>query len=93
MTNDEAARPGRHIGDIRKIVCDSLLLEPAAIGDTTPLADVGVDSKRRVQLLATLEIHYEVTIDLDERDRMTTLAGIAEVLDEALQAKPAISGD
>ncbi|SFB31620.1 acyl carrier protein [Amycolatopsis marina] len=91
MGNDEASGQAAHIGDIRKIVCDSLLLDPAAIDDTTPLADVGVDSKRRVQLLATLEIHYEVTIDLDERDRMTTVAGIAEVLEEALRGKSAIS--
>jgi acyl carrier protein len=93
MTNDEAAGPGRHIGEIRQIVCESLLLDPAAVGDTTPLADVGVDSKRRVQLLAILEIHYEVSIDLDERDRMTTLAGIAEVVEEVLPAKSATADD
>lgn len=92
MTNDQAAGPARHIGEIRQIVCDSLLLDPAAVGDTTSLADLGVDSKRRVQLLATLEIHYEVTIDLDERGRMTTLAGIAEVLEEVLPAKPGNAG-
>jgi acyl carrier protein len=76
------------IEDIRKIVSDTFLLDPALIEPDTPLEELGIDSKGRIRLLATLEVFYEVSIDLDERDRLTDIAAVAEVLAEALRHEP-----
>ncbi|WP_216210425.1 acyl carrier protein [Amycolatopsis aidingensis] len=88
MATDEAAGGGPHLTELKRLVCDSFLIDPDLLDATTPLTDVGIDSKKRVQLLATLEIHYEVRIDLEERERMQDLTGVAEVLAEALRGKP-----
>lgn len=74
--------------DIQKIVSDTFLLDPALVRPDTPLEELGIDSKSRIRLLATLEVLYEVTIDLDERDRLTDIAAVAEVLAAALRNKP-----
>jgi acyl carrier protein len=76
------------IAGIRKIVSDTFLLDPALVQPDTPLEELGIDSKGRIRLLAALEVCYEVTIDLDERDRLTDVAAVAEVLTEALRRKP-----
>ncbi|MTD59475.1 acyl carrier protein [Amycolatopsis pithecellobii] len=76
------------IEDIRKIVSDTFLLDPALVEPDTPLEELGIDSKGRIRLLATLEVFYEVTIDLDERDRLTDVAAVAAVLREAIRNKP-----
>jgi acyl carrier protein len=78
---------GEYLDEVRKIVCDTFLLDPEQVGPATPLAELGVDSKRRIRLLATLEVYYDVSIDLDERDRLTDIAAVAEVLAEALRRK------
>ncbi|GAB3486552.1 acyl carrier protein [Amycolatopsis cihanbeyliensis] len=87
MATDEAAGVGPHLTELKRLVCDSFLIDPDRLDASTPLADVGIDSKKRVQLLATLEIHYDVRIDLEERERMQDLTGVAEVLTEALRGK------
>ncbi|TNC28729.1 acyl carrier protein [Amycolatopsis alkalitolerans] len=76
------------VAEIRKIVCDTFLLDPASVEPDTPLEELGIDSKGRIRLLATLEVFYEVTIDLDERDRLTDIAAVARVLAEARDNKP-----
>jgi acyl carrier protein len=77
-----------YVAEIQKIVSDTFLLEPAQVGPDTLLEELGIDSKGRIRLLATIEVFYEVAIDLDERDRLTDIAAVAQVLAEALRNKP-----
>jgi acyl carrier protein len=77
-----------YVAEVVKIVCDTFRLDPGQVGPDTPLEELGIDSKRRIRLLATLEIYYDIAIDLDERDRLTDVAAVAEVLAEALRHKP-----
>lgn len=74
--------------DIRKIVSDTFLLDPALVQPDTPLEELGIDSKGRIRLLATLEVFYGVSIDLDERDRLTDVTAVAEVLAAAIRPEP-----
>ncbi|WP_236796690.1 acyl carrier protein [Amycolatopsis sp. GM8] len=76
------------VADVQKIVSDTFLLDPALVEPDTSLAELGIDSKGRIRLLATLEVFYDVTIDLDERDRLTDIAAVTEVLAQAIRDKP-----
>ncbi|WP_410668533.1 acyl carrier protein [Amycolatopsis sp. cmx-4-68] len=74
--------------EIRKIVCAALELPPERLGDTTPFDDIGMTSRQRIQLLARVEVRYDVSVDLDELDRLVDVRGVAEVISEAVAAKP-----
>ena len=76
------------VAGVRKLVCDTFLLDPAAVRPDTPLEELGLDSKGRIRLLATVEVFYEVSIDLDDRDRLTDVNAVAQVLAEELGKKP-----
>ncbi|GAA4540448.1 acyl carrier protein [Amycolatopsis samaneae] len=75
-----------HVGKIKAIVCETFDVDPATIDDTTPFAEMGVDSRRRVRLLATVEVEFGVDIDLDELDRLVDIRSAAELLDETIAA-------
>lgn len=78
----------KYIEEVKQVVCDTLRLDPALLDATTSFDDVGVSSRQRVQMLAMVETHFGVTVDLDELDRLVDLNGVAEVLAEALEARP-----
>jgi acyl carrier protein len=75
---------GDHRAEVTKVVSDTFRLDPTTIEPDAPLEELGIDSKGRIRLLATLEIYYGVTIDLDRLDRFTDVGSVAEVLAEAL---------
>lgn len=79
--------PAGRADEIRKIVCTALQLPPERLTDTTPFDDIGMTSRQRVQLLARVEVHYGVSVDLDELDRLVDVRGVAEVISEALAAQ------
>ena len=89
VTTEDASQ---YHAQVKQLVCDSFHLSPDALDVTTSFDELGLDSKQRVQLLATIEVFFEVTIDLDERDRLTDIAGTAEVLADALRAKSGAAG-
>ncbi|MBB4684149.1 acyl carrier protein [Amycolatopsis jiangsuensis] len=73
--------------EVVKVVCSLFFLDPANVAADSPLEELGIDSKGRVRLLAALEVHHEVTIDLEQLDRFTDIAAVAEVLAEALNER------
>jgi acyl carrier protein len=75
---------GDHRAEVTKVVSDTFRLDPTTIEPDAPLEELGIDSKGRIRLLATLEIYYGVNIDLDRLDRFTDVGSVAEVLAEAL---------
>ncbi|WP_026469521.1 acyl carrier protein [Amycolatopsis balhimycina] len=75
---------GDHRAEVTKVVSDTFRLDPALVEPDATLEELGIDSKGRIRLLAALEIHYGVTIDLDRLDRFTDVASVADVLAEAL---------
>jgi acyl carrier protein len=74
-----------YVDRIKTIVCETFDVDPAGIDETTPFAEMGVDSRRRVRLLATVEVEFGIDIDLDELDRLVDIRGAAEVLAEAIE--------
>ncbi len=75
-----------YVDEIKALVCKTFGVDPDAIDETTPFAEMGVDSRRRVRLLATVEVEYGIDIDLDELDRLVDIQGAATVLAEAIDA-------
>ncbi|GAB3153059.1 acyl carrier protein [Amycolatopsis sp. NPDC004378] len=73
--------------EIRKIVCFALEIPPERLTDSTPFDDVGMTSRQRVQLLARAEVHFGVSVDLDELERLVDVRGVAEVISEAVAAQ------
>ncbi|MDT8911259.1 acyl carrier protein [Amycolatopsis sp. PS_44_ISF1] len=70
--------------EVAKVLVDTFRLDPDRVKPDSPLEELGIDSKGRVRLLAALEVHHDVTIDLGQLDRFTDIAAVAEVLAEAL---------
>jgi acyl carrier protein len=81
---DEVTEASKYLEDVKQFVCDSFLIDAGDFDETTPLEDLGVDSKKRVQLLATCEIHFDIVIDLEERHRLTDVRSVAGVVAETL---------
>lgn len=76
--------------EIKKLVCRVLEVEPGEVGDTDRFVDdLDADSMKLIELLAHLEIEFDVEIDEDELLRLVNLRGVYEVLSEALDASDA----
>lgn len=84
---------GEHIAEVRRIVSDTFRLDPALIEADAPLEELGIDSKGRIQLLATLEVYYGITIDVDKRDQFTDIGAVAVVLAEAIEQRRGTATD
>jgi acyl carrier protein len=81
------ADPGTYVDEIRRIISFALEIPPERLTDTTPFDDLGMTSRQRIQLLSRVEVTYEVSVDIDELDRLVDVRGVAEVISEALAAQ------
>ncbi|KUJ65276.1 polyketide-8 synthase acyl carrier protein [Streptomyces albus subsp. albus] len=73
---------------IKEIVCEILELEEDEVtADSLFREDHGADSLRAIEILASLEKEFKITIDQAELSRMVNLKGVAEVVGESLDAK------
>ncbi|MFF4412788.1 acyl carrier protein [Streptosporangium sp. NPDC001559] len=74
---------------VKEIVCDVLSLESDDVTETSLFVeDHEADSMQAIEILASLEINFNVTVDQSELERMVNLAGVYEVLKGCL-ADPA----
>ncbi|MFF5986358.1 acyl carrier protein [Prauserella flavalba] len=74
-------------GEIKELVCRVLEIEPEKVSDTDLFTDdLGADSMKLIELLANLEIEFDVEIDEDEIERLVNLRGVYDVLSAALDA-------
>ncbi|PXY17200.1 polyketide-8 synthase acyl carrier protein [Prauserella sp. PE36] len=73
--------------EIKELVCRVLEIEPEKVSDTDLFTeDLGADSMKLIELLANLEIEFDVEIDEDEIERLVNLRGVYDVLSAALDA-------
>jgi acyl carrier protein len=73
---------------IKDIVCEILEIEPEEVSATSLFKeDHDADSLRAIEILASLERTFGVTIDQAELARMVNLDGVYAVVDESLTAK------
>lgn len=71
--------------EIKTLVCRVIGADPEKISDTDLfIDDLGADSLKLVEVLATLQIKYDVEVDPAEFRRLVNLEGVYEVLGEVL---------
>lgn len=72
--------------EIKAIVCRVLDADPEQVSDTDLfMEDLGADSLKLVEVLATLQIKLDVEVDPAEFRRLVNFDGVYEVLSEALE--------
>ncbi len=70
---------------IKEIICDVLKADPESVTLTSRFVeDHGADSLQYVDVLTSIERECGVLIDPEQMSRMTTLAGIYAVIEQAL---------
>jgi acyl carrier protein len=71
--------------EIRAMVCRVLEVDGDQIGPEDHFVDdLGADSMKLIELLANLEIEFDVEVDPAQFERLTSLEGVHAVLSEAL---------
>jgi acyl carrier protein len=70
--------------EIKDVVCEILKTDPDSVTLTSRFVeDHGADSVQYMDVLASIERVCDVMIDPEEMSRMTTLAGIYAVIEQA----------
>jgi acyl carrier protein len=71
--------------EIRAVVCRVLEVDEDQVGPTDHFVeDLGADSMKLIELLANLEIEFDVEVDSAEFERLVSLEGVYDVLSTAL---------
>ncbi|OLF04858.1 acyl carrier protein [Actinophytocola xanthii] len=71
--------------EIKAVVCRVLEVDGDQVGPTDHFVeDLGADSMKLIELLANLEIEFDVEVDSAEFERLVTLEGVYDVLSTAL---------
>lgn len=76
----------RLFGVVEGIVCDIFRLQPGEFTGATPFDELGIDSRRRVRLLATVETELDVSIGVDVLEQLTDLDSVVRLITAALSA-------
>ena len=83
---DASSTPADRAAKIKEVACRVLEVDELA-EDTLFREELDADSMKLIELLANLEIEYDVEIDEDALERMTNLAGVYAVINEAIDAR------
>jgi acyl carrier protein len=71
--------------EIKAVVCRVLEVDDAQVGPADHFVDdLGADSMKLIELLANLEIEFDVEVDPAEFEKLVTLDGVYDVLSRAL---------
>ena len=71
--------------EIRAVVCRVLEVDDDQVGPADHFVDdLGADSMKLIELLANLEIEFDVEVDPAEFERLVSIDGVHAVLGEAL---------
>ena len=79
------ARVAERADEIKAVVCRVLEVDEDQIGPNDHfMENLGADSMKLIELLANLEIEFDVEVDAAEFERLVNLDGVYAVLSEAL---------
>lgn len=79
-------RVEERVGEIKAVVCRVLEVDEDQVGpDDHFVEQLGADSMKLIELLANLEIEFDVEVDPAEFERLVNLDGVYAVLSEALE--------
>jgi acyl carrier protein len=80
-----------YVDEVTALVCATFRLPSEQVERSTPFDELGVNSRRRVRLLATVETHFGISIGVDVLDRFVDVNGVAAVVAEAVARRDAAS--
>jgi acyl carrier protein len=66
---------------LKQLIHTAFGIDPAVLKPHLPLADYGLDSLSLAELIFTVEEHFNLDFP-DDRQDVTTLAGLAGLIDE-----------
>ncbi|WP_020496662.1 acyl carrier protein [Sciscionella marina] len=76
---------GERYAKIQEIVCEILEIEEDEVTETSLfIEDHDADSLRAIEILASLEKKFGITIDQAELPKMVNLSAVNEVVDQAV---------
>jgi acyl carrier protein len=79
------AQVAERADEIKAVVCRVLEVDEGQVGpDDHFVESLGADSMKLIELLANLEIEFDVEVDAAEFERLVSLDGVYAVLSEAL---------
>lgn len=79
------AKVEERVGEIKALVCRVLEVDEDQVGPDDHFVErLGADSMKLIELLANLEIEFDVEVDPAEFERLVNLDGVYAVLSEAL---------
>ncbi|HEX6357035.1 acyl carrier protein [Actinophytocola sp.] len=82
------AQVAERADEIKALVCRVLEVDEDQVGPRDSfLDDLGADSMKLIELLANLEIEFDVEVDPAEFARLVDLDGVYAVLGEALDRR------
>lgn len=71
--------------EIKAVVCRVLEIDEDQVGPADKFVDgLGADSMKLIELLANLEIEFDVEVDPAEFEKLVDLDGVYDVLSRAL---------
>jgi acyl carrier protein len=74
------------VAEIRAVVCRVLEVDDDAVTETALFVDdLGADSMKLLELLANLEIEFDVEVDESEFERLVNLRGVYDALGSVLE--------
>lgn len=80
------AQVAERADEIRAVVARVLEVDEDQVGPTDHFVEqLGADSMKLIELLANLEIEFDVEVDPGEFERLVDLDGVYAVLSEALE--------
>lgn len=75
--------------EIRRIVCDTLEIDPDELTDSSSFRDDhDADSLRAIEIVAALEEELGIKIDQSELSRMVNLSGVYAVVSDVYSGSP-----
>jgi acyl carrier protein len=79
------AQVAERADEIKAVVCRVLEVDDDQVGPADHFVEsLGADSMKLIELLANLEIEFDVEVDAGEFERLINLDGVYAVLSEAL---------
>lgn len=80
------ARVAERAGEIKAVVCRVLEVDEDRVAPSDHFVEhLGADSMKLIELLANLEIEFDIDVDSGEFERLVTLDGVYDVLSTALE--------
>jgi acyl carrier protein len=71
---------------VKKIVCGAVDVQPEELTDTSSFSDHGIGSVQAIEIITVLEDELDITINMSEVGRITSLEAVYDVVATAQEA-------